>query len=604
MIHAPTKARGGSLRAGLAAASAVVAAILALAPLSAVAAPPGEEGESPANVLARARALARAGDGAGAESLLEALVARDGEQAEAWATLGYLRHARGDLDGALAAHEKAAGFPSTAATAAYNAACVHSLKGRADGAFAWLRKAHDAGFRNPGQLTRDGDLAGLRGDPRFAALLPTPAENGALFREKPRVLHVLYGESAGDRFGWVGGAAGDCDGDGVTDLVISAPTRPHGGPGAGRVYVHSGRTGAELFHVDGAPGDWLGNSVAGAGDVDGDGRADVLAGAPRPAGGAGSAVLLSGRDGRRLRRFTAGEAGDRFGERIAGAGDVDGDGVPDIAVSAPACDAAGPDAGRVYLYSGADGRLLWSLDGERAGDRFGSALAADGGAKASLLVVGAGKGGNGQRGRGYVFRPGPVRPAAPAFVIDGGASARALGNMFAGVPGDVDGDGVADAYVSDWEDDPAAAPRTGRVLVHSGADGRRLLELPGSAAGEGFGIGGGVAGDADGDGRADLVVGAWQSGEGATGGGRAAVFRGRDGVVLASWTCTVPGDTFGFDAAGVGDLDGDGGVDFLVTAAYSGVSGPNSGRAFVLAGPVPPPRAPTPADTPPPGPGK
>src|SRR6185295_8279553 len=85
----------------------------------------------------------------------------------------------------------------------------------------------------------------------------------------------------------------------------------------------------------------------------------------------------------------------------------------------------------------------------------------------------------------------------------------ALGAMFLSVPGDMKGDGVPDVYASDWAN-AAKGPSTGRVYVHSGADGRHLLTLTGETAGEGFGTSPSVAGDVDGDRSADfLITSAW-----------------------------------------------------------------------------------------------
>ena len=156
--------------------------------------------------------------------------------------------------------------------------------------------------------------------------------------------------------------------------------------------------------------------------------------------------------------------------------------------------------------------------------------------------------------------------------------------MFASVPGDVDGDGIVDLYVSDWADG-ADGPRTGRIYVVSGADGSRLLDIAGEGPGDGFGIGAADAGDVDGDGRADLIVGAWQQDDAAPGGGKAYLYSGRDGRLLWSLTSRVMGETFGFDATGLGDVDGDGAVDFLLTSAWSSVNGPRTGRVFLIAGP-------------------
>ncbi len=87
---------------------------------------------------------------------------------------------------------------------------------------------------------------------------------------------------------------------------------------------------------------------------------------------------------------------------------------------------------------------------------------------------------------------------------------------------------MPDIYASDFTN-TAKGPATGRVYVHSGADGRRLLTLTGEGAGEGFGIGPAAAGDVDGDGFDDLIVGAWQYAGAAVSGGRAYLYSGKDG---------------------------------------------------------------------------
>ncbi len=159
--------------------------------------------------------------------------------------------------------------------------------------------------------------------------------------------------------------------------------------------------------------------------------------------------------------------------------------------------------------------------------------------------------------------------------------------MFLAVPGDVDGDRVPDVYASDWNNN-ARGPSTGRVYVHSGRDGKRLLTLTGETAGEGFGTSPSVAGDVDGDGHADLIVGAWQYSGAAVGAGRAYLHSGKDGRLIKTFTSRTPGDAFGFDAVTMGDIDGDGMSDFLITAAWSGVHGFHSGRVFIVSSGVRP----------------
>jgi hypothetical protein len=79
-----------------------------------------------------------------------------------------------------------------------------------------------------------------------------------------------------------------------------------------------------------------------------------------------------------------------------------------------------------------------------------------------------------------------------------------------------------------------------------------------------------------------LIVGAWQYAGAAASGGRAYLYSGKDGTLLKTYTCRIPGDTFGFDAVSLGDVDADGTADFLITSAWSGVHGFHSGRVFVL----------------------
>jgi len=175
----------------------------------------------------------------------------------------------------------------------------------------------------------------------------------------------------------------------------------------------------------------------------------------------------------------------------------------------------------------------------------------------------------------------------PKFTIEADQTGDALGRMFVSVVGDLDGDGVSDIYASDWSN-TAKGRSTGRIYVHSGHTGRRLLTLTGETAGEGFGTSPSPAGDVDGDGHADLIVGAWQYGGAAVSGGRAYLYSGKDGRLLKTYTSRIPGDTLGFDAVGMGDVDGDGTVDFLITAAWSGVNGYHSGRVFVISSGVQP----------------
>jgi hypothetical protein len=195
-----------------------------------------------------------------------------------------------------------------------------------------------------------------------------------------------------------------------------------------------------------------------------------------------------------------------------------------------------------------------------------------------VLIVGAPAAGPGHHGRTYVYKS---LTATPQFVIESDETGNALGAMFVSAVGDVNHDGVVDVYASDWSN-TAKGPSTGRVYVRSGKDGAPLLTLTGETAGEGFGTSPSPAGDVNGDGYDDLIVGAWQYAGAAISGGRAYLFSGNDGSLMKTFTCRTPGDTFGFDAVGLGDVDGDGIVDLLITSGWSGIHGFHSGRVFIV----------------------
>ncbi len=523
-----------------------------------------------------ANAKIRASDFAGASAILEKVVASDPGNKAAWRYLGFAYMKQKKYVEARAAYSKLLALVPDAPQALYNTGVSYALEGNKEAAFEWLGRAKATGKLDMTQIQVDEDLKSLASDPRFAALLPKPADFADPFvaSENVRLLREWDGEAQGDQYGWIARSLGDVDGDGVADFVTSAPSWAGSGKDAGRVYVYSTKTGKLLWKVDGAPAEELGTGVELAGDANKDGVPDVVAGAP----GVGKAYIYSGNDGRVLVTLTAEAKTDTFGRHVTYAGDVDHDGHDDVLVGAPGNAAAGKDAGRAYLYSGKDGRRLATWTGEREGDSFGSTVAGYTRGKVTFLMVGAPAAGPKKTGRVYVY---DGLSQKPRFILESDATGGALGYMFMSIPGDLDGDGVPDLYATDFAN-TVKGPSTGRAYAWSGKTGKNLLTLTGETQGEGFGIGPGPAGDVDGDGRPDLVIGAWQYAGAAVSGGRAYLYSGKDGKLLKTYTCRIPGDTFGFDAVGMGDTDGDGTVDLLITSAWSGIKGNHSGRVLLI----------------------
>ena len=457
-----------------------------------------------------------------------------------------------EFDRALEAYNTFLVLQPGAPVVTYNVGTVYARKGDADRAFEWLAKAKATGKMDMTQMQVDSDLMALKDDPRFAALLPTAADFANPFVEDTKVIREWDGEAIGDQFGWIARDIGDVDKDGVHDIVTSAPTKVIGsGAPAGRVYVYSTKTGRLLWQVDGKPGDTLGIGIEAAGDTNKDGIPDVIASAP----GGGYACIYSGRDGAVLQTFKAEAVSDTFGRHVSGAGDVNGDGAADVIVGAPGNGANGKGAGRSYVYSGKDGRVLLTLTGEREGDAFGAAVAGYSDGKHTFLIVGAPGGGPRHTGRAYVY---DALSQKPKFTVDSDETGAAFGAMFLSVPGDLDSDGTPDIYVTDFPNS-AKGPSTGRAYVYSGKDGKNLLTLHRPD------VWGRLRDRRGHHGRREPATACRTSSSArgstsanAASGGRAYLYSGKDGKLLRTYTCRIPGDTFGFDAVGIGDVDGDG----------------------------------------------
>jgi hypothetical protein len=399
-------------------------------------------------------------------------------------------------------------------------------------------------------------------------------------------IHTWHGDQSNERFGFAVSQLTDIDRDGVQEAVIGVAYHKNAdGITTGHVDVRSGRSGRLIFRFDGAPEDRLGYAVADAGDVNGDGVADIVAGAtgvtplacvasPR----AGRVYVYSGRTGAQLLRVDGDTAGDQFGGAVGAAGDVDRDGRADVLVGAPCHDGpGGVDAGRAYVISGRTGAVLRTHDGVEAGDGFGWGAAGLGdvtGDHRADYIVGAKDAGPGDRGLAYVY---DGRRGTPRFTLAGDERSADFGWFFVATAGNVDGDRIPDIYVGDFcaEDDAGGcALPLGQAYVFSGHSGRLLRLFRGVEPGDGAGPGR-SAGDVDHDGRDDIVVGLYASSAAAPLGGRVRVHSGRTGAVLFDYSSSIDNEELGYDAVGLGDVNRDGRIDLLV-------SGANGDNVYVL----------------------
>jgi len=455
---------------------------------------------------------------------------------------------------------------------------------------------------------------------------------------------VVYGEGEGDAFGHRALGVGDVDGDDIPDLAVAARFNDAGGVDAGRIYLYSGATFERFAVFTGeGPGDELGHRIVNAGDLDGDGRADIVAGAyVNDAGGedAGRVYFVSGRTLRPFGLLTGEAAGDELGYRLEEAGDADGDGRPDIVLSAWLHDEPAFNAGKVYLVSGRSRSVIRTYPGFQAGEAAGARLTTvddgdgdgwrgvvdaatthDGPAGIDSGVVRVRSGRTGRiRREWFGTRPGE-QFGAPLQTLgdidgDGVSDLGIAANRFLAGPGrveirstrsgrllhefqgrnandgygermrdvgDIDGDEVPDVAIAAPRD-LVAGLAAGRVEVRSGADGRIIHEWTGTGAADRFGRVLVAPGDLNGDEIPEIVVGISGDDEAGTDAGKLVIHDGATGLTLLVITGERPGDWFGYSCRLLGDVDGDGRNDLAIGAIYAADEDENGsvGRAYVL----------------------
>ncbi len=399
-------------------------------------------------------------------------------------------------------------------------------------------------------------------------------------------LHTFAGAAGGDNLGAAVAGVGDLDGDGRSDVALGAPLDDTVGADGGAVILASGATGAVLRTLNGdAAGDQFGFAVSGAGDVNGDGRHDVIVGAPRndtAAADAGRAVVYSGLDGTVLHVFDGSGANDWFGYAVGGGGDVNNDGFDDVIVGAPQ-KGPGVGAGYVRVFSGRDGSLLHGFAGDSMDDAFGWSVAHAGDVNGDCfadVIVGAPVDDNNGNGSGLArVYSGVDGSVLHAFVGDSPGDHLGFAVFRAG---DVDGDGMSDVILGVPNDDNKAAD-AGSARVMSGADGSQLLSFDGLFAGDAFGTSVGGGHDYDGDGRSDVIVGSPWRDTPRTDAGFATVYSGADGTPLCSQRGENDADWFGVAVAFAGDVNRDGLGDLVIGASLVDVgANADAGTAYLF----------------------
>lgn len=341
-------------------------------------------------------------------------------------------------------------------------------------------------------------------------------------------------EVPGGELGFRFGAPLDVDGDGVADVAAGARFALRGVHQDGMAAVWSGASGSRLAAWAGELRDGLfGHAVLPVPDVDGDRLADVVISAPNAVtGGAqhGVVVARSPRNGTEIWR-RSGQADHNFGWHLDLADDHDGDGRRDVLVGAP-----GRDAGGAHIVSGAVGTILRSFAPARDEPSFGWYVATvgdqDGDGRADA-VVGAHlsrRGDGAMVGAAYLFSTASGELLRQWMGADDRGG---FGEVVAAV-GDLDGDGRGDVMIAAPRTNDRSRGHAGEVFVYSGASGRVIHHFQGKQPGELFGRMVAAAGDVDGDGTDDVAVGApWHRGAAGERSGRVEIRSGRSGDVLA-----------------------------------------------------------------------
>lgn len=391
-------------------------------------------------------------------------------------------------------------------------------------------------------------------------------------------------------------SAGDLNGDGHDDILIGRVVETFSAfTGCGTVELVSGIDSSSLVK-------WGGNfeysefgaAIAVIDDCDGDGVPDIAIGAPNEAFGVGAVYLVSGAPPYGPIQYWGGTSSERFGASVADAGDINGDGVPDLLIGSPGYDHGVlglTDSGKAFLYSGADFQvngLIYEWEGLDEGGGLGT----------SFLVV------DDLSGDGVqdfaISQPGadPMGVSIPNVAVYSGSTGFAFRFLFApdgndgfgaamASPGDFDGDGWDDILVGAHKMDPIAGDHEiGSVILYSGLTETPLLFWSGEEKFSWFGYSLDTA-DINGDGTQDILIGSpLFTGDGPTNRGAFYVYDGTNGEILLRQTGTQESQILGAFCQFGGDVNNDGTVDILAPYLVNPTSTQPTGKVAVYSSEV------------------